>query len=140
MDLQVKLNRFKETDNKIKLVCETYIINADSFSFAEKIVMREVSNSAIVGNVPEILSIKKVKIDDIKLNEDCDIFYLAKVNMLVIDENTGKEKKSPIKLLIQSTSVENANKVVNDMLKYSSNDWVIESIKETPIVDYLLPF
>ncbi len=127
----------QQSDNKLKPMCVTYLIATETFADAEKKALEEIAPFAFAGSTPLIVSIKRVKIDEVQRKKDGAFFYLAKVNMFVLDEYTGKEKKVPVKFLVQEISTDNANKAVNELLKNSVNGWKIESVKETPIVEVI---
>lgn len=127
----------QQSDNKLKPVCVTYLIATETFADAEKKALEEIAPFAFAGSTPLIVSIKRVKIDEVQRKKDGAFFYLAKVNMFVFDDHICKEKKSSINILVQSNSIEDANKEVKAVLADSISDWSVDTIKETPIIEVL---
>ena len=119
-----------------KRTCHTYLVETETFGHAEQTAIEEVQPYAAKGFGVEVVSVKRVSINEIVFNGDGQFFFLAKVKLTIIDED-GKEKKSSINILVQSNSIEDANKEVKAVLAYSISDWSVDTIKETPIIEVL---
>ena len=129
--------RYEKTqeDDSLKKTTETYVVNALSFTEAEKRIMDEMS-SCISG----AFEVKTIKIANYKEtffsdNENDDKFYKAKLAFITIDEKTDKEKRSSVTYLVQANSLENARKNIGVAFADSMIDYEIKSVVETPIMD-----
>lgn len=119
-----------------KRTCHTYLVETETFGHAEQTAIEKVQPYAAKGFGVEVVSVKRVSINEIVFNGDGRFFFLAKVKLTIIDED-GKEKKSSINILVQTNSIEDANKEVKAVLADSISDWSVDTIKETPIVEVL---
>ena len=129
--------RYEKTqeDGSLKKTTETYVVNALSFTEAEKRIMDEMS-SCISG----AFEVKAIKIANYKEtffsdNENDDKFYKAKLAFITIDEKTNKEKRSSVTYLVQANSLENARKNIGVAFADRMIDYEIKSVVETPIMD-----
>ena len=64
-----------------------------------------------------------------------DKWFECKLNFIVLDEEKGVEKKTPIFMLVHADTVHAANKTLLFHMKSSMADYTIESVKETKIID-----
>lgn len=125
--------RYEKTqeDGSLKKTTETYVVNALSFTEAEKRIMDEMSS---------YISVKAIKIANYKEtffsdNGNDDKFYKAKLAFITIDEKTDKEKRYSVTYLVQANSLENARKNIGVAFADSMIDYEIKSVVETPIMD-----
>ncbi len=86
-----------------------------------------------------IPTMKKASFQEIFLSEDGETsrFYECTVAYIVLDEKTGKEKRSKCRYLVEGESVERAKKGIDEVLKSTMVDYDIVCIKETNIVDII---
>lgn len=129
--------RYEKTqeDGSLKKTKETYVVNALSFTEAEKRIMDEMS-SYISGEF-EVSDIKKAPYKEIFFSEEdsADKWYKAKLSFITIGEKTYKEKRSSVTYLVQANSLENARKNICVAFAASMIDYEIKSVVETPIMD-----
>ena len=122
-------------DGLQKKVMESYVVDAMSFTEAEARITQEMS-SYISGEftVQEIdrCQFKEIFFDD---KDSSDKWYKAKVNFITIDEKTEKEKKTAVHYLVQASSVECANKNIDEVMGGTMIDYVIAGVNETRIED-----
>jgi hypothetical protein len=59
--------------------------------------------------------------------------------MITLDEKSGVEKKTPIQMLSQASTIHEAIKVIDEGMKGSMADYVIASVSETALID-VFPF
>ena len=71
-------------------------------------------------------------------NTEADRYYKAKVQFELIDEITGKLKKTNQLYFIYAGSVEAAHKTLNYSLQKSISDYEIQSVVETKFIDYAI--
>ena len=120
-----------------KKVVEYYLVDALSFTEWEARTIEEIK--PLVSGEFQIVSIKKENLSEIFFNENGDRFYKAKVNFITLDEKSGAEKKTAAYMLMQASNIEEAKNVLTEGMKGTLADYVIESIKETKIMD-VYPF
>lgn len=118
-----------------KRVKETYVVNAFSFTDAEKSIFNNMGHNDI-----EVTDITKAPFGEIFFtdNEKADKFYKVKANFITLDENTGKEKKSLVYYLVQATSTKDAQHNFDDVMSRSMTDYPIEAIIETKVLDVFI--
>ncbi len=130
--------KFRKTDEEgvNKLVTESYIVSALSFSEAESNINEQMK--VYVGEDFKIVNIKLTNYSEIATFEDTDIWFKSKISLLYFDEENGKEKKSNIYMLVQANSAKEAYDNTETFMKTSIGDWSIPAISETNIVDVFL--
>lgn len=131
---KVKYDRSTE-DSALKKVSEVYIIEALSFSEAETKITEEIT--PFVRGEFEIADLKKAKYKEIFFTDDeiSDKWYKAKLQFLILDENSGKEKRTNTLYLIQSSSLEECVKSIGTIMHGSMIDYIAAKVEETAIMD-----
>lgn len=131
-ECKIKYERLLE-NGKTKNVTDSYIVPALSFTEAEAAITREASHFLSNFFVQDIkrVSYSEIFHDD---NEDSDTWFKCKVSFIAFDENSGKESKTSVWMLVQAANIDGA---VDNLNKYmiGSVDYQIGSITETNIVD-----
>ena len=122
-------------DGLQKKVSESYVVDALSFTEAEKRIMEEMS-SYISGEV----TIKDIKIAPYKEiffsdEELADRWYKAKLEFITIDEKTEKEKRSAVNYLVQAGTLKGAVGNIESVMGTTMIDYVIASVTETKLMD-----
>ena len=127
--------KFRKTDEQgvNKLVTESYIVSALSFSEAESNINEQMK--VYVGEDFKIVNIKLTNYSEIAAFEDTDIWFKSKISLLYFDEENGKEKKSNIYMLVQANDAKNAYDNTIATLKGTISDFTIPSVSETKIVE-----
>ena len=120
-------------DGKVKKTTEYYLVDALSFTEAEARIIEE-QQPFITGEF-EVASLKKEKLAEIFFSEDGDKYYKVKINYITLDEQSGREKKTPAYMLVEASTIDEAKERFADGMKGTLSDYVVESIKETKIVD-----
>ena len=142
-------------DGVIKTVTEAYLVDAMSFTEAEKRITLEMQ-PFIKGDFL-ISALKRMKIAEIveaewsinavdaesnkilgnKINqsETADTWYMCKVNFVTLDEEKGVEKKQPSYMLVHANSTRTANDTLLQHLKTTMADYEVEKVAETKILD-----
>ena len=122
-------------DGLQKKVNENYVVDALSFSEAEKRIIEEMS-SYISGQF-DVADIKKAAYGEIFFSDDdlADKWYKAKLQFIAIDEKTEKEKRSTVTYLVQAGSFNAAVKNIEEVMSGTMIDYVIASIAETTLMD-----
>ncbi len=122
-------------DGLQKKVSESYVVDALSFTEAEKRIMEEMS-SYISGE----FTIKDIKIAPYKEiffsdEEMADRWYKAKLQFITIDEKTEKEKRSSVNYLVQAGTLRGAVGNIESVMGTTMIDYVISSVAETTLMD-----
>ena len=122
-------------DGLQKKVSESYVVDALSFTEAEKRIMEEMS-SYISGE----FTIKDIKIapyKEIFFSDDelADRWYKAKLEFITIDEKTEKEKRSAVNYLVQAGTLKGAVGNIESVMGTTMIDYVIASVTETKLMD-----
>ena len=122
-------------DGLQKKVNEGYVVDALSFTEAEKRIMEEMS-SYISGE----FTIKDIKIAPYKEiffsdEELADRWYKAKLEFITIDEKTEKEKRSAVNYLVQAGTLKGAVGNIESVMSTTMIDYVIASVAETKLMD-----
>ena len=118
-----------------KKVSETYTVDALSFTEAEQRIMEEMS-SYISGEF-EVADIKKAADKEIFFSDDAnaDRRYKTKLQFIVFDEKTEKEKRNNVNYLVQADTLNAAVKNIDTVMGGTLIDYVIASVSETTLMD-----
>lgn len=134
--LEVKVRYARTVDEGTqKKVTETYVVNAITYSEAEKRIYDELTPFA-TGEM-EILCIKRTNFTEIYFTDSDgdDRFFKAKLQFITIDEKTSKEKTTSSIIIIQSSDTHYALNSVNEIMQSSMMDYKTPSISETSYSD-----
>ncbi|MDH6304634.1 DNA segregation ATPase FtsK/SpoIIIE-like protein [Parabacteroides sp. PF5-5] len=112
-------------------VTEVYLFDAINYTEAEARTNKELTPFGEF----EIIDIKQPRISEIFFNESGDRWYSGKVNLILLDENSYQEKKKPIKVLAQASTIREAMEVIEKGMEGTLADWELVEIKETLIMD-----
>lgn len=131
---ECKVRFDKMQDNgAVKKVNEPYLVDALTFTEAESRIIEEMT--PFISGDFSVSAVKKTKIAEIFFNDDGDRYYMVKVNLIVIDEKSGAEKKVANFILVQASDFEDALKKFLKGMEGTLSDFEIVSISETPIMD-----
>lgn len=117
-----------------KKVSEKYLVDALSCTEAIELTTGEVQPTT---NEFEITEVKKTAIEEVLGNLDAEKRFLAKINIINVDERTGKEKKVAYQWFVGADDYDIAKAEVEDAIKKSMADIEIAGITESPIVGYI---
>ncbi len=126
----------KNTEQGLSKVNELYLINALSFTEAEKRIIEYATPYVSIGAL-EVTNIKRALYADIFLSEEDehDRYFKARVQVITIDERSGKEKKTGLNILVQSDTLEHALTTLLEQLGKEAQDYEVSSITETQLMD-----
>ena len=131
--------RYEKTmeDGTLKKVTEVYVVDALSFSEAEKRITEEMS-SYVSGEL-EICNLKIAPYKEIFFADSdfdlADEWYKAKLVFITIDEKTDKEKKTSVNYLVNAGSFNLALKNINEIMEATMIDYQTCNLSETKIKD-----
>ena len=118
---ECKVSYERQADNMgLKKVSESYLVDALSFTEAEKRIIEEVSPLVSMGELEA---------------PEADRYYRAKVNFITIDEKSGSEKKTSATMIVKSDSLPNAVTELSAQLDGQMATYEIASITDTQILD-----
>ncbi|WP_438424383.1 DUF4494 domain-containing protein [Aquimarina macrocephali] len=116
-----------------KVTTEPYLVDALSYTEAETRINEEMS--AYISEEFKITNIKIANFAEIHPFENSDRWFKSKVALISYDEESGKERKSSMYLLVQANDVKEAYDNTISMMKDSVSDYTVPAISESPIMD-----
>ncbi|KAF5072854.1 hypothetical protein DSECCO2_197420 [anaerobic digester metagenome] len=135
-ECKIKYDKLQENGIQ-KTVTEPYLLDALSFTEAEKRIVEEVQ--PFISGEFTISDIKRKRFAEVLLNDRGDRYYKARLQYLTLDEKSGTEKKTNVNMLVQASSLREALEIVEKEMDKTMIDYVIHTISETPIMD-LFPY
>ena len=120
----------------MKKVSESYLVDALSFTEAEKRIIKEIRPFVSVGEL-EVVNIRRARIAELFLNEEAedDRYFRAKVNFITVDEKSGSEKKTSATMIVKSDSLPNAVTELKAQLDSQMASYEIAAVTDTQILD-----
>lgn len=133
-ECKVRYDKTTET-GLIKTVKEAYLVEALSFSEAERRFIEELT--PLITGEYTVSDIKRAKLAEVMESKDAsaDRWFRIKLGFITLDEKTGAEKRSHQQVLVQATDFHNAIEELDEHMKGTLADWVIENTVETKILD-----
>ena len=133
-ECKVRFDKTLET-GLMKKVTETYLVDALSFTEAERRFIEEMT--PYISGEFTVTDIKRARLAYVFESEDAaaDRWFKAKVAYITLDEKSGAEKRTSQNILVQATDFRDAVKVLDKNMEGTLGDWVIVSIAETTIMD-----
>ena len=130
--------RYEQTqeDGMNKMVTETYVYKAADFGEAYD---KAIKNMPSLSDEFEITAMKIAQYKEIITQDERteEKYYRVKVNLIILDEKTNKEKKVAQYYLVNADSVEKARKYTDTALSDTMMDYVIEAVQEAKIIDVI---
>ena len=131
--------RYEQTqeDGMNKMVTETYVYKAADFGEAYDKATKDLSTS--ISGEFEITAMKIAQYKEIITQDERteEKYYRVKVNLIILDEKTQKEKKTACYYLVNADSVEKARKYTDTAFSDTLIDYVIEAVQEAKIIDVI---
>lgn len=114
---------------------ELYVVQAVNFTDCEVRITEHVA--AFSNGEFEVLTESHAPFGEVFFSDKDgeDKFYKFKVAFIVLDERSGKEKKTKVTYLVQGSTIDSAKKNLDEVISQSISDYSVESIHETAIVD-----
>ena len=120
-------------DGRLKKVTEAYLVDALSFTEAEARITTAVE--PFISGEFKVEDIKRARLSEVFLDEDGEKYYKAKVNFITLDARSGREKRTPTYMLVQASTLEDARTRLDEGMKGTMADYVVEGITETKLLD-----
>ena len=119
----------------VKKVSEPYLVDAISFTEAEKRIIEEIK--PFMTGIFEVADIKRAHYAELfeSADESADRFFKAKLQFITLDEKSGKEKKTSQNILVQAADLRDSIQRLDEGMKTCTIDYTIASVQETPIMD-----
>ena len=131
-ECKVKYNKQLE-NGLIKKVTEKYLVEAVSFSDAETRFTEYIT--PYINGEFQICGIKIAKFNEVFDEKEGDIYFDCKVQFTMLDEKSGKEKKTSVKILVKADNIKEAMTNLDEGMKGTMDDYSSVLIKETDIID-----
>jgi hypothetical protein len=91
--------------------------------------------SAYISEEFKITNIKVANYAEIHPFENADRWFKSRVSLMAYDEESGKERKSNMYLLIQANDVKEAFDNTTHVMSSTMGEYTIPAISESPIMD-----
>lgn len=134
---ECKVSYERQADSMgMKKVSESYLVDALSFTEAEKRILKEIRPFVSVGEL-EVVNIRRARIAELFLNDEAedDRYFRAKVNFITVDEKSGSEKKTSATMIVKSDSLPNAVTELKAQLDSQMASYEIAAVTDTQILD-----
>ena len=133
-ECKVRYDKTMET-GLLKKVTETYVVEALSFTEAERRFIEEMR--PLISGEFIVTDIKRAKLTELfeSIDAAAGRWFKAKVAYITLDEVSGAEKRTNQTMLVQATDFRAAVKELDKGMEGTLGDWVIVSITETNIMD-----
>lgn len=134
---ECKVSYERQADSMgMKKVSESYLVDALSFTEAEKRIIKEIRPFVSVGEL-EVVNIRRARIAELFLNDEAedDRYFRAKVNFITVDEKSGSEKKTSATMIVKSDSLPNAVTELKAQLDSQMASYEISAVTDTQILD-----
>lgn len=123
----------------VETINESYLVDAMSFSEAEQRVIKEEFSYS---QLPyEVKACCKRKYRDIVTSssacEGLSQFFKASLKMITLDEKSGREKLSPVCILVEAADFDHAVANLKNFVDKGMENYVIEGLTKTKIVEVL---
>jgi len=118
-----------------KKVTEPYLVDALSFTEAEKRIIEEMSY--FISGEFTVSDIKRANYSELFFSdeESADRWFKCKVIFITLDERTGAERRTSTNMLVQAANLRDAVKKLDEGMKGTMADYQIGSVAETAIMD-----
>lgn len=122
-----------DDDGRERKVSENYLVDAVSFTDAETRIIQQLQT--MVRGEFTVDNIKKSNIVEIFPNEEGEWWYKAKISIVTIDENAGREKKIANYFLVAADDIKQALQRLEEGLSYILVPYQATSLAVSNIVD-----
>lgn len=131
-ECKVKYKKTHDTGEQ-KITTDTYLLDAVSYTEAEVRITEEMQ--AYTNEDIKITNLKVANYSEVHPFENSDRWFKCKISLIAFDEESGKERKSNIYLLVQANDIKEAFDNSNIVMAQTMGDYTIPSIIESPILD-----
>lgn len=128
--------RYQKTqeDGSEKSVTEKYAIDALSFTEGESAITEEMA--AYISGEFKVKSMQEASYREVFFSDkDDDCWYKAKLQFILIDEKSNKEKRSNVTYLVQAKSMHRAISNIDEVMGKTMIDYEIIGLSKTNVYD-----
>ena len=115
------------------MTTDTYLLDAVSYTEAESRITEEMKT--FTNEDFRIMNIKVANFSEVHPFENSDRWFKSKVSLIALDEESGKERKTNIYLLVQANDIKEAFENTTTAMADTMGDYTIPAITESPILD-----
>lgn len=134
-ECKIKYRKLDEASGMLKVKTEPFLVDAISYTEAESRITEEMSVYLSDTEEIKITNIKVANFAEIHPFENSDRWFKSKVSLIAFDEESGKERKTNMYLLIQANDVKEAYDNTISVMKDTMGEYSVPSISESPIMD-----
>ncbi|MGO4918732.1 DUF4494 domain-containing protein [Maribacter spongiicola] len=134
-ECKIKYRKLDEASGMLKVKTEPFLVDAISYTEAESRITEEMSAYLSDTEEIKITNIKVANFAEIHPFENSDRWFKSKVSLIAFDEESGKERKTNMYLLIQANDVKEAYDNTISVMKDTMGEYSVPSIAESPIMD-----
>lgn len=118
-----------------KKVTEKYLIDALSCTEAEARLVKEMT--PFISGEFRTVSVKEAKYSEVFTSdeESADKWFKCKIAFIALDEKSGADKKTYTQVLVQSADLRDVVKKLDEGMKGTLADYIIESVADSKIMD-----
>ena len=129
--------RYQKTqeDGSEKSVTEKYAIDALFFTEGESAITEEMA--AYISGEFKVKSMQEASYREVFFSDkdDDDCWYKAKLQFIIIDDKSNKEKRSNVTYLVQAKSMHRAISNIDEVMGKTLIDYDIVGLNKTTITD-----
>jgi hypothetical protein len=134
-ECKVKYRKFDEATAAHKVKTEPFLVDAISYTEAESRITEEMAAYLSEGEEIKITNIKVANYAEIHPFENTDRWFKSRVSLIAFDEESGKERKTNMYLLVQANDVKEAYENTVTTMKDTMGEYTIPAVSESPIMD-----
>ena len=118
-----------------KTVTEQYVTEGATYAEVEERIVKEITGFG--GTNISIKSIRQASFAEFVCTEDevDEKLFKAKVLLVALDENSGKEKRTGIVYLVRAADIDVARNYIKRLYSDSMADYELVQLVETPFVE-----
>lgn len=134
-ECKIKYRKLDDASGMLKVKTEPFLVDAISYTEAESRITEEMSAYLSDTEEIKITNIKVANFAEIHPFENSDRWFKSKVSLIAFDEESGKERKTNMYLLVQANDVKEAYDNTISVMKDTMGEYSVPSISESPIMD-----
>ncbi|PHQ62096.1 MAG: hypothetical protein COC08_02165 [Maribacter sp.] len=134
-ECKVKYRKLDQESGIQKVKTEPFLVDAISYTEAESRITQEMSVYLSDSEEIKITNIKVANYAEIHPFENSDRWFKSRVSLIAFDEESGKERKTNLYLLVQANDVKEAYENTMGVMKDTMGEYTIPAVSESPIMD-----
>ena len=134
-ECKVKYRKMDEASGMQKVKTEPFLVDAISYTEAESRITQEMAAYLSDSEEIKITNIKVANYAEIHPFENSDRWFKSRVSLIAFDEESGKERKTNLYLLVQANDVKEAYENTVSTMKDTMGEYTIPAVSESPIMD-----